>query len=86
MVILEAIDTSSLPPTISRSLDEIGPFLTAGYNFAETAKRLDPPRSAEWVATQVARARSAMATQVLENAGDELDAELRARLESFVGR
>jgi hypothetical protein len=35
------------------------------------------------VASRIAEARTAIAEQVLENAGDELDDELRARLEAF---
>jgi hypothetical protein len=82
--ILERIDPGALPPRVKAAMPEIGPYLWTGYTLAEIASRLDPPRSEEWASARVAEARRAIAAQVLENAGDELDPALRPRLERYV--
>lgn len=82
--LLQWLDPEALPPRVKATMPEIGPFLWRGYNHAEIAQRLN--RSEDWVSARVAEARRAIAEQVLEVAGDELPAELRARLEAFVAR
>jgi ParB-like chromosome segregation protein Spo0J len=82
--ILELADPSRLPPTIQTLGEQLGPFLTAGLNYRQIAEELG--RSEDWVADRVHLLRSALAANALEVAGDELDVELRARLEAFVGR
>jgi hypothetical protein len=69
---------------VQTSLTEIGPFLWTGFTLGEIGRQLDPPRGEDWVSTRIAEARRAIAEQVLVAAGDELPAELRARLEQYV--
>jgi hypothetical protein len=83
--ILERMDPSALPARVKATMPEIGPFLWSGYTLAEIASRLDPPRSEDWVSNRLGEARRAIAEQVLEAAGDELDEELRQRLEHYAG-
>lgn len=58
--------------------------LWRGFTLKEIAQRLDPPRSEDWVSSRLAEVRHAIAEQVLETAGDELDAEVRRALERYV--
>jgi hypothetical protein len=51
----------------------------SGLTVQEIGHRLKPPRSEDWVASRVAETRRTLAANVLEVAGDELPAELRAR-------
>lgn len=64
-------------------LEELGPYLTAGLGYKEIGERLQPPRSEDYVATNVAKIRQAIAENVLANAADDLAPEMRARLEAF---
>jgi hypothetical protein len=83
-LILEAIDAETLPPKVQKAMGEIGPFLWRGFTYTEIARRLD--RSEDWVSMRVVEARTAIAEQVLETAGDELPEDLRMRLEAFLPR
>jgi hypothetical protein len=65
-------------------MEAAGSYLQRGFSREQIGRRLDPPRSEDWVAARVAEVRAEMARQALETAGDELDAELRARLETYV--
>lgn len=77
------LDPTALPPPVQKAMSEIGPFLWRGFTLKEIARRLDPARSEDWVSNRLAVTRSAIAEQVREAAGDELDPELRARLEAY---
>jgi hypothetical protein len=81
--ILERLDATALPLRVHETMEQVGWYLQAGYGHLEIGRLLDPPRSEDWVATRVREARAAIAAQVLENAGDEMSADLRARLEAF---
>lgn len=76
----ESIDPTALPPKIQSLLEELGYFLQLGLAPREIGERLEPRRSEDWVSGRVAEIRRAWAEQVLEVAGDKLDAEQRSRL------
>jgi hypothetical protein len=81
---LEWIDPSELPERTRILLELFEPFLLAERMFWEIGSELG--RSEDWVADKLGELRSGLAEHVLEAAGDELPAELRARLEAFVSR
>jgi DNA-binding transcriptional MerR regulator len=76
----------ALPPRVRRTLDLIGTHLSSGLTLTEIGEQLEQRRSGDWVATRLGEVRAAIAAQVLEVAGDELPAELRARLKQYVTR
>lgn len=75
------IDPRKLLPRTTTLLEALGPFLTDGLSYKEVAEKMD--RSEEWVASRVRLLREDLAEHVLSEAGDELPAALRARLEHF---
>jgi hypothetical protein len=84
--LLHWLDPGALPPKEKKAMSEIGPFLWRGFTLKEIGTRLDPPRSGDYVGNRIAEVRQAIAQHVLDVAGDELPAELRARLEQYAGR
>ena len=64
-------------------LETLGPYLTHGLTLAQIGAELN--RSEDWASTQVQRLREDLARHVLEEAGDELRPDLRARLERYLG-
>ncbi len=80
--VLERLDPTLLDTSTTSLLEQLGPYLALGLNHAEIGRRLRPPRTDEWVGARVREIRKALAANVLENAGDDLDPDVRVRLEA----
>jgi hypothetical protein len=81
--IIPWIDPSRLLPRTRILLDELGPFLVRGLTLKEIGRALG--KSEDWASSRVRMLREDLARHVLAEAGEELPAELRERLERYLG-
>jgi hypothetical protein len=80
--ILAWINPAALPMETVTLLEELGPFLTLGLTYVEIARKLE--RSEDWVSSRVRMLREDLARNALDEAGDDMRSELRARLAEYV--
>lgn len=80
--ILAWINPATLPPSTVTLLNELGPYLTRGLTYVEIARKLD--HSEDWVSSRVRTLREDLARNALDEAGDDMRSELRARLAEYV--
>lgn len=76
------IDPGALPKSIQALMEQIGPSLVRGLTNKELGARFG--KSEDWAQSRVRLLRRAIAEHVLETAGNDLDPELRARLERYI--
>ena len=77
--VLEWVNWDALEPRAKAIARRLGPLLAEGYTLKEIGARFE--RSEDWASQRTRELRREVAAQVLANAGDRLEPELRAQLE-----
>ena len=77
--VLEFVNWQALPARTKAIARRLGPLLAEGYTLKEIGARFG--KSEDWASQRTRELRREVAAQVLANAGDRLEPELRAQLE-----